>query len=205
MKTEKKTMKQYLRKINALILGIAALSFTACGVKEPFLISLSDADIKPGITTVQELADAGYDFAYAFGNIGPYTEEGRSNAFNNVYDLTSEIEGSTINIGNVLVKDGQKAASVTIVNRSHSAKPLSECIISDVTVSVDCIETENVVLAEIPFKDCSVEKFTELFGKPHTAYETGDYFQWKRGDYSVDIRFNEDGSLKEIGTSHNEY
>lgn len=199
-----KTTK-YFRRAGTLIFVTAIMLLTACGVKEPFLISLSDADIEPGVTTVQELSDAGYDFAYFLGNINLYSEEGSSNTFNSVYDLASEVEGNTINIGIVLVKNGEKVANVTIVNRSSKMKPLSECIICDVTVSADCAATENVVLAGIDFKDLSVDKLSEVFGKPDTAYETGDYFKWKRGDYSIDIRLNDDGSLKEIGTSHNEY
>lgn len=66
-------------------------------------------------------------------------------------------------------------------------------------------ETENIIVGGIAFKDLSVEKLTEVFGKPDIAYDTGDYYKWERGDYSIDIGLNEDGSLNEIGTDHNEH
>lgn len=120
----------------------------------------------------------------------------RITVYNMVYDLPSEIEGNTINIGNVLVKEGQKAASVTIVNRNSQAKPLAECIISDSAVDMDCAENENVTVEGIAFKDLSVEKLTEVFGKPDIAYETEDYYKWERGDYGIDISLDENGLMK---------
>lgn len=190
---------------NVVILMLVMTCLTACGVKEPFSMVLSDTEVRPGETRVQDLADAGYEFAYFLGGKSVATEEGSITVYDMVYDLSSEIEGNTINIGNVLVKEGQKVAGVTIVNRNSQAKPLSECIISDVTVDTDCAETENIIVGGIAFKDLSVEKLTEVFGKPDIAYDTGDYYKWERGDYSIDIGLNEDGSLNEIGTDHNEH
>lgn len=196
---------RYLRKAMMLMIGMTMMCLTGCGSSEPYPVTLTSAEVIPGETTAQDLADAGYDFAYILGGKTVVTEEGSATVFNMVYDLSSEIEGNTINIGNVLVKEGQKVAGVTIVNRNSQAKPLSECIISDITVDVDCAETENVMIEGVAFKELSVEKLTEILGKPDIAYDTGDYYKWERGKYSIDISLNEDGSLDEVGSNHNEH
>lgn len=194
-------------KEKGLILGIVLFGLTACGPAEPYTMVLgSGAEVIPGTTTVQDMADEGYEFKNTFG-IPKLTEDGEmSTSYDTkAYDITEEVEGNTIYLGTALVKDGKKAADVSIVNRSASEKPLAECIICDIEVGTEDEGAENVVINGMAFGGISKDSLTEALGKPDIAYKTGDYCKWEKGKYNIDIYLNEDGSTDRVGVGHNEY
>lgn len=194
-----------LRKAVVLMMGMAMLCLTACGSGEPYLMTLNGMEIRPGETTVQDMADAGYDFADTMSGQIVLGDEGAETVYNTFYDLSTEAEAKTIYAGSAMVKESQRVATLSIVNRDSKTKPLSECIISGMTVYFDNEEAKTVVLEGISYSDLSVEKLKEVFGKPDIAYNTGDYYKWERGDYSISVSLEDDGSLKSISTDHNEF
>ncbi|MBD5393552.1 MAG: hypothetical protein HDR71_04630 [Lachnospiraceae bacterium] len=215
MKAKEKSLKEnmevkwagYIRKLAALMLGMAMIGLTACGSAEPYKLVLgSGVEVTPGTTTVQEMADAGYEFKNAIGMPG-LTEDGNvETSFNTkAYDIDMEVEGNTIYLGTALVKDGKKIANVSIVNRSLSEKPLAECIICDIEVGTDFEGAMDAVINGMAFGDISKDSLTEALGKPDIAYKTGDYCKWEKGKYSIDIYMNDDGSTDRVGVGYNEH
>lgn len=172
---------------------------------DPYTVVIDDIEIKPGKITLQELANAGYEFAYPLGG-GVLTADGELNITYSVYDLTKEAEGNTTYpSASSMLKDGKKIGTVSIVNRDTSPAPLSECYICDITINGDDLVTENIVIEGIEVKKLTIEKITETLGKSPKVSETQNCYTWSRGDYRLRIYLDDDGSLKSISSMHTEY
>ncbi|MBD5546344.1 MAG: hypothetical protein HDQ97_02930 [Lachnospiraceae bacterium] len=200
-----KGKKQKLRLVVIAALTALMMCFSACSASGgPYTVTIGGVDVKPGVTTLQELEDAGYGFANGIGMFdrdenGILTDEF---IYPTVYDLSSMAEANTIYIAIALVKDKKKVADVTVVNESAKSIPLSECIIESVEIDRDDYEADKVLIEGIEIEKVSEEAVTEVVGKAAKTPSYGDDCTWKRGAYSLGFKYNEDGTLKSVSSGH---
>lgn len=172
------------------------------GGGKPYVIVMDGLEITPGTTTVQDLADAGYELTDMTGKV-MLNERGENGEivyrYRNVYDLTSEAEARTLYSMLILVKDEEQAAGVSIINNGTSAIPLSQCIISDIYIYSDYIDADKVTVEGTPLPQLTEEMLTELFGKQDRNYD--NTIGWNKGKYYFDLGVEEDGTVKYISTS----
>ena len=171
------------------------------GGGKPYVIVMDGLEITPGTTTVQDLADAGYELSDMSGKV-MMNERGENGEiiyrYRNVYDLTSEADARTLYDSLVLVKDEMQAASISIINDGPSAIPLTECIVSDISIYNDYIDADKVTVDGIPFSQLTEEKLTELFGKVERSYD--NTIVWEKGNYNFYLWTTQDGAVKGITT-----
>lgn len=175
---------------------------TGCGggSNEPYVVTVDGTQIIPGTTTVQELENAGYEFSDVSGREWVVDEEGNSGmAYVYVYDLTSETEAMTVYPGLAVLKEGEKIASLSIVNDTQSEISISECKVVTVSVNNDDLEHEKASIEGVSFSDLSAEALTETLGKP--SNDTESKTEWRRGDYTLQVDY-EGGQVKSIRSSY---
>lgn len=194
---------------DAVVLAMIVMCVAGCGSSapaDPYVIKIGDKEIRTGETTVQELADAGYDFSDLSGRERVYGDDFSSEwVYTQVYDLTSETEAKTVYPSITVVKDGQQAALITICNESKDNAPLSDCKITSVTVYEYCWEVEKVSVEEISFEDLSSDALTEIFGEPKKISDNKDKYTWERGLYTLELEYQDDGTVRSIGVNFNEF
>ncbi len=200
-----KGKKWELRLVVMAVLTALMMCLSACGASGgPYVVTIGGMEVKPGVTTLQEMEDAGYGFAKGIGMFardenGLPTDEF---IYPTVFDLSSMAEAKTIYIAIALVKDEKKVADVTIVNNSTKSIPLSECIIESVKIYLDDYEADKVLIEGIEIEKVSEEAVTEVVGKAAKTPSYGDDCTWKRGAYSLGFQYNEDGTLKSVSSDH---
>lgn len=205
--------KRRLQRITALVLGMVMLGLTACGSSEaaaepasPYAVKIGDKEVKPGETTVQELADAGYDFSDLSGREMSYDENGELTIlFTQVFDLSSETEALTVYPSVTVVKDSQQAALISVCNESEENAPLSECIISSVTVYSNYWEADKAAFEGIAMESISDEALTEVIGEPKRVSDNKDKYTWERGLYTLELKYREDGTIESVRSNFNEF
>lgn len=194
---------------NAAVLVIIMLCVTGCSSStpaEPYVIKIGDKEIKTGETTVQELADEGYDFSDLSGREMVLGDDFSSEwVYTQVYDLTSETEARTVYPAITVVKDGQEVALISICNESKENAPLSNCKITSVTVYEYCWELEKVSFEEISFENLSSDALVEMLGEPKKISDNKDKYTWERGLYTFDLKYQEDGTVESIRVNFNEF
>ncbi len=201
--------KKLLGTLTPLIIAAVAVvvyfllkNFTVFG--KEYVVTLGDAEVVPGRTTVQELADAGYDFSDLSGASSKWDEDGSLHMlYPNVYDLSAEAEANTLYLSIVLVKDQERAASVSIVNMKSRAVPISECIISDISVEKSDYESEKAALMGLSFDQLSEEALTEQAGKPKGTADYSDDITWENGRYGMGLVFDDNGAVEEFSSDYN--
>lgn len=184
-----------------LLTGI--LAGCGSGKGEPYAVTMGGVEVKPGQTTVQELADAGYEFTDLGGrSLTPIEDENGNKIYlyESVYDLTSEAEAKTEYSMIIMVKDGEQAASVSLINESSESIPVSECIISYMTIDMEYKDADKVTVEGVSFGQLSIDKLTELFGK-QSGKLNDSTTRWQRGDYSLNLEVSEDGGPQKISVS----
>ena len=202
---------QYLRKAGTLFLTVSMLMvyLTACGSSDhgtPHVMMLGDIEIKPGETTIQELADAGYEFSdnssvemvpedEGFGYTWVYTQ---------VYDLNAKAEARTLYSSVVVLKDGEVAAMISIYNEGEKEITLAQCKISYITVYITYFEADKVAVEGITWDKLSAEALTEVLGEVTRSTDDKVYV-WENGWYSLILRYQEDGTIESIETNFNAF
>lgn len=167
---------------------------------EPYVVTLDGVKIKPGQMTVQELADLGYEFSDSSGRELVIDENGGSTmVYANVYDLTYEAEAMTLYSLVDLLKDGEKVAGLSIVNDTESEIPLSDCTIVTVNVYTNDTDYEKVSIEGVAFSDLSADSLKGALGEPQT--DTESKTEWKRGDYSLQVEY-ENGKVSNIRSNY---
>lgn len=167
---------------------------------EPYAVKLDGAEIKPGQMTVQALADLGYEFSDSSGRELVIDENGGSAmVYANVYDLTYEAEAMTLYSSVDLLKDGERVASLSIVNDTESEIPLSDCTIVTVNVYTKDTDYEKVSIEGVPFSDLSADSLKDALGEPKTNTESKT--EWKRGDYGLQVEY-ENGKVSAIRSNY---
>lgn len=167
---------------------------------EPYAVKLDDVEIKPGQMTVQELADLGFEFSDSSGRELVMDENGNSSmVYAYVYDLTYEAEAMTIYSTVVLLKDGERVASLSVVNDTESEIPLSDCKIVTVNVYTNDLDYEKVSIEGVAFSDLSADSLKDKLGEPQT--DTDSKTEWRRGDYTLQLNY-EDGQVESIRSSY---
>lgn len=166
----------------------------------PYVVTLDGVKIKPGQMTVQALADLGYEFSDSSGRELVIDENGGSTmVYANVYDLTYEAEAMTLYSLVDLLKDGEKVAGLSIVNDTESEIPLSDCTIVTVNVYTNDTDYEKVSIEGVAFSDLSADSLKGALGEPQT--DTESKTEWKRGDYSLQVEY-ENGKVSNIRSNY---
>ncbi len=177
--------------------------FTIGGGKA-YVVTLGNVEVIPGQTTVQELADAGYDFSDLSGANSKWDDDGSLHMlYPNVYDLTSEAEANTLYISIVLVKDQEQVASLSLVNMKSKGVPISECVISDISVAKSDYESDKATLMGLSFDQISEEALTEEAGKPKSTPDYSDDVTWGKGKYGMGLVFDENGAVESFSSDYN--
>ena len=197
-----------MKKIMAVVLAAMIMCLSGCGDSgEPYAVTFGELQIRPGVTTMQEAEDAGYGFNDLMGGTVVRGEDGSGafTVYTQVLDLNAEAEANTVYTGLVMIKDGKRVAIITIVNESAQKAPLKECIISSATVSFDDYEVEKFAIEGMAFDDISEETLVEVLGKADKTPNYGFEYSWERGAYSLDLKYQEDGSLESVRSDYNEF
>lgn len=194
---------------NIVVLVMIMICVTGCGLSTspaPYVIKIGDKEIKTGETTVQELADVGYDFSDLSGRERVFGDDFSSKwVYTQVYDLTSETEARTVYPAITVVKDGQQAALISICNESKDNAPLSDCKITSFTVYEDDLEVEKVSFEGISFEDLSSDALIEILGEPKKISDNKDKYTWERGLYTLELKYQDDGTIESIRVNFNEF
>ena len=200
--------KQWLGLLAAVVFFlIAALLYRLfpnieIGGGKPYVIVMDGLEITPGTTTVQDLANAGYELTDMTGKV-MLNERGEDGEilyrYRNVYDLTSEADARSMYSMLILVKDEEQAAGISIVNNSTSAVPLSQCIVSNIYIYDDYIDADKVTVGGTSFSQLTEGMLTELYGKPERNYD--DSLTWEKGNYYFSLKIGEDGTVRSISTN----
>lgn len=182
-----------------VLLG-SMLAGCTIGGGEPYVMTVDGTQITPGTTTVQELANAGYDLSDFTGKVLVTDEDGSQHwEYGYVYDLTADAEAMTVYPSIILVKDGVQIGMLSIVNDKQSEIPIAECKVVSVSVYDDDLNHETASVEGVSFDDMSADTLTEALGKPKT--DTESKTEWERGDYSLVIEY-EDGHVSRIETDY---
>ena len=195
-----------MKKIMFVVLAVMIMCLGGCGDSgEPYAVTFGELQIKPGVTTMQEAEDAGYGFNDLMGGTLVRGEDGSGafTVYTQVLDLNAEAEANTVYTGLVMIKDGKRVAMIDIVNEGAQSAPLKECIISMVTVSFDDYEVETAAIEGVAFDNISEETFVEILGKADKTPNYGYEYSWERGKYSLDLKYQEDGSLESVRSNCN--
>ena len=172
------------------------------GGGKPYVIVMDGLEVTPGKTTVQDLADAGYDLTDMSVRIMASDKDENGNTvfyYRDVYDLESEADARTLYDSLILVKEEKQAASISIINDGPSAIPLSQCIVSDITIHDDYIDAGKVTVEGVPFLQLTEEKLIELFGKEERNYD--NTIVWEKGNYNFYLWTTESGTVRGITTN----
>ena len=172
------------------------------GGGKPYVIVMDGLEITPGKTTVQDLANAGYELTDMTGKVMMNERDENGEIvyrYRNVYDLTAEADARSMYSMLILVKDEEQAAGISIVNNKASAVPLSQCIVSNITIYNDCIDADKVTVEGTSFSQLTEEMLTELYGKPDRNYDNS--LTWDKGNYYFSLHIQEDGTVRSISTN----
>lgn len=212
MRRVKRKRKRYFGIAAVLALGMALMCLTACGSSgasadaEPYPVMIGDVEIRPGETTVQALADAGYELSDLSGREMTYDEDGNlTMLYTLVYDLTAEADGMTVYSAITVVKDCRSVALISICNETEDAAPLTECVVTTVTVYSDSWEIDKISIGGIALEGISGDALTEVLGEPGSVSESKDKYTWKNGLYTLELTYQEDGTLDNIRSNFNEF
>ena len=201
--------KQWLGLLAALVFFLVAAVLyrmfpnVEIGGGKPYVIVMDGLEVTPGKTTVQDLANAGYDLTDTGSKIMMNERDENGDIvyrYRDVYDLTSEVESHTLYSSLVLVKGEEQAASIAIVNNGASNIPLSQCIVSDIAIYSDYVDADKVTVEGTPFAQLSVEKITELFGKYERKFNDATTI-WEKGNYSLYLEIKDDGTVRRVSSN----
>ena len=200
--------KQWLGLLAALVFFLVAAFLyrmfpnLEIGGGKPYVIVMDGLEIIPGETTVQDLANAGYELTDMTGKV-MLNERGEDGEiiyrYRNVYDLTSEADARSMYSSLILVKDEEQAALISIINSETSAVPLTQCIISNITIYNDYIDADKVTVEGTSLPQLTEGMLTELYGKPDRNYDNS--LTWDKGNYYLSLKIEEDGTVKSLSTN----
>ena len=203
--------RKHLRKFAILLLGMAVMCLAGCSSSskspaEPYVVKIGDMEVKTGETTLQELADAGYEISDSNGREMMYDDEGNLEMlYTQVYDLTSETEARTVYSAIAVVKDLQQVAIISICNDAEENAPLSECKVTTVTIYSNYWEMEKASFEGVSMENMSSDALTEVLGEPTRVSESQDKYTWERGLYTLELNYQEDGSVDNVRSSFNAF
>lgn len=200
--------KQWLGLLAALVFFLVAAFLyrmfpnLEIGGGKPYVIVMDGLEIIPGKTTVQDLANAGYELTDMTGKV-MLNERGEDGEiiyrYRNVYDLTSEADARSMYSSLILVKEEEQAALISIINSETSAVPLTQCIISNITIYNDYIDSDKVTVEGTSLPQLTEGMLTELYGKPDRNYDNS--LTWDKGNYYLSLKIAEDGTVESLSTN----
>ena len=172
------------------------------GGGKPYVIVMDELEIIPGKTTVQDLADAGYELSDSSAKIMASEKDENGNTvffYRDIYDLEYEADARTLYSSIVLVKGEYQAAEISIVNNGGNSIPLSKCIVSEITIRNNYVDADKVTVEGTSFSQLTEEKITEVFGEKERVFNATTNI-WERGNYYFSLDIEEDGTVKKLTT-----
>lgn len=167
---------------------------------DPYAVQLNGTTILPGETTVQELADAGYQLT----DFTAYKKQ--------AYDITDKADPKTNYTMIDLMKDGKVYANIEVMNQGSDKIPLSECIVSNVhfTKTSEYTDSDKIVFNTAARNDVTVDKMTAISGKPAETKEysptdekyKGTEYIWSSGFYHMHVVVLKDGTVYQISSTY---
>ena len=173
------------------------------GGGKPYVIVMDGLEITPGKTTVQDLADAGYELSDSSSKIMASEKDEDGNTvffYRDFYDLDAEADARTLYDSIVLVKGEYPAADISIINNGGNSIPLSKCIVSEITIRNTYADADKATVEGTSFPQLTEEKITEVFGKKERMFNDTTTI-WERGNYYFSLEIEEDGTVKKFTTN----
>ena len=166
----------------------------------PHIVTVDGFAVEPGKTTVGELGAAGFfvsDFSMRKTNIsGGQVTSGYMEAF----ELSTPVEAKSYYDMLRLVKDGEAYASLSVVNESSSAATLADCKVRSITVHSTDEAAMTASIDGIPMEGLTQESLAGAAGEPERVSDSslsGEKkiaAKWEKGNYSMELTMNEDGT-----------
>lgn len=167
----------------------------------PFTVTAGGCTIKPGETTVQELADAGFTFTN-FNSLKTPVFNGKTvGGAPDSLSLSENVKAKSYYDLIQLRKDGELYATLSVVNESSSSKTLADCKIRSISVYSSYEDAGNSSVAGIPMDQLSVETLKAAAGEPESSRDDNLSDEkkvvtiWKNIRYSMELSVSEDGSV----------
>ena len=166
----------------------------------PHVVTVDGFTVEPGKTTVGELGAAGFmvsDFSMRKTNIsGGQVTSGYMEAF----APSTPVEGKSYYDMLRLVKDGEAYASLSVVNESSSDATLADCKVRSITVFSTDEAAMTASIDGIPMEGLTQESLAGVSGEPERVSDStlsGEkkiVAKWAKGNYSMELTMNEDGT-----------
>lgn len=157
-------------------------------------VTLENAVVEPGNTTVAYLVEAGYGFSDL--EHVKVTMDGL--IYDDVFDVSMKTESKS-DYFLILVRDGKQYARVEVLNDGYWSKPFSECVIRSITVEADYEGAGQAALENIPLEELTVDKLTQIAGMEPDAEDRA--YTWKKTVYSMKLELESDGAVKSFTSS----
>lgn len=190
-KKAKRSNLLYGAFIAILFVGAILCSRSPSYIGTPHTMQIAGMAIEPGKTTVQELADHGFELS---DSIVPTRGMAPRS-------LTTVPTKSYVNFISLL-KDGKDYATISIVNEDIGSKPIMECLVREIYVNEYDEDYQNAVVDGVKLSDLTVQLLTEKNGEPNESYPVDDgaavQTQWEDAHYSIEIVAKNDGTVKKF-------
>lgn len=186
-------MKKIIGIFLCMLMGFSLISCgSGSGSSNKFATKADSLSIEPGITKLQDLINNG--FTYKWSEIATKVDEIKGKQF-----ITPWIE---------IIKDGEKYATIGLINKTGSSLKLEECVVGDIIVyphynaknyhqfTEITVNNENVV--GLTYDDIKA-KFKD---KPN--HESEKSLVFNDGKHSYDFEFDEQKVVKSITFDINE-
>lgn len=190
-KKAKRSNLLYGAFIAILFVGAILYSRSPCYTGTPHTMQIAGMAIEPGKTTVQELADYGFELS-----------DSMAKATGRVYSpLTTVATKSYISFLSLMM-DGEDYATISIVNEDIGSKPIMECIVREIYVNEYDVDYQNAVVDGVKLSELTVQHLTQANGEPNESYPVDDgaavQTQWEDAHYSIEIVAKNDGTVKKF-------
>lgn len=189
---KKEKIKNLLYGVGIVIFLIVAFFYyrSPSYTGTPYIIQMAGITIEPGKTTVQELADSGFEIA-----------DGILKQKVEYYDISSPVIGKSYTELLALMKGGERYATIVVVNEDSRKQPLAQCTVREIAIDVYDEAAETTILDGVKFSELTADLFTASRGKPYDNYTGGSETTitvWEDAHYSLQLETATDGTTHRI-------
>lgn len=171
-------------------------------------VQVGGFEVIPGETTVQDIADQGFDISDYTSRSTQVVGDSVVSGYTEMIDIASPVEGRSYYNGLKMVKEGQAYASLSVVNESKVGNTLASCKVRSVKVYDSDEDAENAVLEGIPMKDLTVKALTEKIGEAEVSEGVDDAGEkritstWEKEVFSLEVVTDEAGKVFSFTSSY---
>lgn len=198
---QKEKIRKLLYGVGIAIFLVAAFFYyrSPSYTGTPHTMQIAGQTIEPGETTVQQLAENGFEI-----------ENGKFLNKKQVYDIAaSTMMGKSYSDLFMLTKDSKSYATIVIVNEDSGEKPLSQCKVREISVSEYYMDYENLIVDGMKLSELTVPLLTESNGKPYDNYTsalpeggTVETTVWEDKHYGIEIEVGGEGTVRRVVLSY---